>query len=220
MLMITLLAGFIGCTKDDEQVPAPSKTTTATTNTGSTTTTTNTGSTTTSTNTGSTTTTTTNGGSTSTTGSSTNGTSTGSSTGTTTGTSTVNKAALLQLVNDARAKGCNCGSTYMQPVAPVTWNDKLEQAALIHSQDMNKNGYFSHTGSDGSSPASRVTSVGYQWSAIGENIAMGYPSEQAVMDAWLASEGHCKNIMNGVYTEMGTALDGKYWSQEFAKPMK
>lgn len=210
MLMITLLAGFIGCTKDDEQAPAPSKTTTTTTATTNTTTP--------NANTGSTTTTTTSGGGSSTTGSSTSGTGTGNSTGSTSGTSTVNKAVLLQLVNDARAKGCNCGSTYMQPVGPVAWNDKLEQAALIHSQDMNKNGYFDHTGSDGSSPATRITGVGYQWSAIGENIAMGYPSEQAVMDAWLASEGHCKNIMNGVYTEMGAALDGKYWTQEFAKP--
>lgn len=210
MLMLALLAGFIGCTTDDEQVPAPSKaTTTATTNT-----------TTPNTNTGSTTTTTTSGGGSSTTGAGTSGTGTGSSTGSTAGTSTVNKAALLQLVNDARAKGCNCGSTYMQPVPPVTWNDKLEQAALIHSQDMTKNNYFDHTGSDGSTPATRITGVGYNWSAIGENIAMGYPSEQAVVSAWLTSEGHCKNIMNGLFTEMGVALDGKYWSQEFAKPMK
>jgi uncharacterized protein YkwD len=108
----------------------------------------------------------------------------------------------------------------MKPVSPVTWNDKLEQAALIHSQDMDTNGYFDHTGRDGSTPATRITGVGYKWSAIGENIAMGYPSEQAVISAWLASEGHCKNIMNGMFTEMGVALDGKYWTQEFATPMK
>jgi uncharacterized protein YkwD len=184
MLMVTLLAGFIGCTKDDEAIPTPS----------------NTNTTSTSSNTGSS--------------------SSSSTSGTTSGTSTVDKAALLKLVNTVRAKGCNCGSTYMPPVDSVIWNDKLEQAALIHSIDMTKNNYFDHTGSDGSSPASRLTGVGYQWSVMGENIAMGYTTEKAVVDAWLASEGHCKNIMEGRFTEMGVARDGKYWSQEFAKPLK
>lgn len=108
----------------------------------------------------------------------------------------------------------------MPPVKPVAWNSILEQAALVHSQDMTKNSYFDHTGSDGSSAGDRITRLGYIWQAWGENIAMGYTSERAVMDGWLASEGHCKNIMNATFTEMGVARDGKYWSQEFGKPMK
>lgn len=200
-LMVVLLAGFIGCTKDDDPIPASNKTTTATSNT-------NTG--------GSSTT---NGSGTTTSGSNTGGTGSGSTTGTTTA-STVDKATLLQLVNDVRAKGCNCGSTYMQPVGPVAWNDKLEQAALAHSQDMNKNSYFDHTGLDGSTPGTRVTLAGYQWMAVGENIALGYTSEKAVVDAWIASEDHCKNIMNGLFTDMGVARDGLYWTQEFGDPKK
>lgn len=136
------------------------------------------------------------------------------------GTSTVDKAAILQMVNAVRTTGCSCGSTPMPPVNPVTWSSLLEQAALVHSQDMTKNSYFDHTGSDGSSAGDRITRLGYIWQAWGENIAMGYTSERAVMAGWLASEGHCKNIMNATFTEMGVARDGKYWSQEFGKPMR
>ena len=129
MLMLALLAGAIGCTKDDDVAPAPSSTSTPAPSTGS--------------------------------------------SGSTTGASTVDKTTMLRLVNEARKKGCSCGATYMPPVDTVVWNSKLEQAALLHSQDMNKNSYFDHTGLDGSTPATRITAVGYTWQAVGENIARG-----------------------------------------------
>ncbi|HJU46085.1 MAG TPA: CAP domain-containing protein, partial [Chitinophagaceae bacterium] len=120
--------------------------------------------------------------------------------------STVNRTLLLQLVNDVRGKGCNCGATAMPPVAAVTWNNRLEAAARAHAEDMSKNNYFSHTGLNGSTPGDRITAAGYEWQGYGENIAKGYPSEQAVVDAWIKSEGHCKNIMNGNFKEMGVAM--------------
>src|SRR5687767_4820477 len=130
--------------------------------------------------------------------------------------SSVNESTLLALVNNVRKTGCTCGSTVMPAVAPVTWNNLLEKAALLHSADMNKNNYFSHTGLDGSSPGVRLTRVGYNWMAYGENIAKGYTSEQAVMNGWLQSEGHCKNIMSAHVKEMGVGRDGNYWTQVFA----
>lgn len=130
----------------------------------------------------------------------------------------VNKANMLALVNEVRAKGCNCGSTYMPPVGPLTWNDKLEKAALVHTVDMITKSFFEHTGSDGSTPSQRVTNAGYSWMATGENIAMGYTSEKDVMNAWLASEGHCLNIMRKEFKELGAARVGNYWTQEFGTP--
>lgn len=130
----------------------------------------------------------------------------------------VNKANMLALVNEIRAKGCNCGSTYMPPVAPLIWNDKLEKAALVHTVDMITKNFFEHTGSDGSTPSQRVTNAGYSWMATGENIAMGYTSEKEVMTAWLASEGHCLNIMRKEFKELGAARVGNYWTQEFGTP--
>ena len=131
-------------------------------------------------------------------------------------TSTVlNKTLLLQLVNETRQKGCNCGSTYYPPVATVSWDGQLETAAITHADDINKNNYFSHTALDGSSPGDRIRRTGYSWSAYGENIAKGFTIEQAVMDAWIQSEEHCVNIMNSRFKDFGAAKVGSYWVQEF-----
>lgn len=130
--------------------------------------------------------------------------------------STVNKTVLLQLVNDARKKGCNCGNKYYGPANALTWNNQLEKAAYDHSKDMFQNKYFSHTGSDGSGSGERITSAGYAWRWYGENIAEGYPTEKAVVAGWLSSPGHCANIMNKNYKEMGVAKVGDYWTQDFA----
>ena len=128
---------------------------------------------------------------------------------------TVNKTVLLQLINDARKKGCNCGDTYYASAPAVTWNDLLEKAAYNHSSDMFQNKYFSHTGSDGSGSGERINQAGYTWKYYGENIAEGYRTEQEVVDGWLHSPGHCKNIMNRNYSEMAVARVGDYWTQEF-----
>jgi uncharacterized protein YkwD len=133
----------------------------------------------------------------------------------TTPTFNVNKATLLQLVNGIRQSGCNCGSTVMPPVPSITWNDQLATAAFDHSNDMYSNNYFNHAGLNGSSAGDRITAAGYAWKAYGENIAKGYTSEQAVMDGWISSEGHCKNIMSPNFKEMGVARVGNYWTQEF-----
>jgi uncharacterized protein YkwD len=132
---------------------------------------------------------------------------------------TVNKTVLLKLVNDARKKGCTCGKTYYAPVAPLRWNDKLEKAAYAHSNDMFRNKYFSHTGSNGSGSGERINSVGYTWKFYGENIAEGYASEKEVVAGWLSSPGHCANIMNKNYKEMAVARVGDFWTQDFGSPL-
>ena len=144
----------------------------------------------------------------------------GSSDGTGGGGSMVynlNKDQILQLVNDARQKGCTCGSTVMPAVPVLAWNDQLAKAAYDHSKDMFDNNYFSHTGLNGSSPGDRIKAAGYNWTGYGENIASGYTTEQQVMNAWLASEGHCKNIMSANVKEMGAGREGNYWTQVFGK---
>ncbi len=128
----------------------------------------------------------------------------------------VNKTKMLQLVNNVRQTGCNCGSTVMPPVAPVTWNDKLAKAAYEHSLEMKINNYFSHTGFNGSNAGQRITAAGYLWKTYGENIAKGYTSEQAVVSGWLSSEGHCKNIMGANFKEMGAGREENYWTQVFS----
>lgn len=128
---------------------------------------------------------------------------------------TVNKAVILQLVNEARKKGCNCGDTYYGPAPALTWNDLLEKAALGHTIDMSQKNFFSHTGSDGSASSERISNAGYNWKFYGENIAEGYKTEQEVVSGWLSSPGHCSNIMNKNFKEIGVARVNDYWTQDF-----
>ncbi len=127
----------------------------------------------------------------------------------------IDKKKLLDLVNDLRKKGCDCGSTYMPPVDKLEWNDELERAATAHSIDMNENDYFSHTSLDGSSFADRIRGTAYEGSPGGENIASGYANEEEVFNAWKNSEGHCKNMMNAKFTDIAVGRSGTYWTMNF-----
>lgn len=127
----------------------------------------------------------------------------------------LNNELLLKLVNQVRASGCNCGTTAMPAVPALTWSNIIAKAASNHSKDMDKNNFFNHVSSDGQTLSDRFDAVGYKWRAIAENIAKGQKDEQAVMNSWLNSEGHCKNIMSASYKEMGAAKEGAYWTQDF-----
>ncbi|MFA8298723.1 MAG: CAP domain-containing protein [Hyphomicrobiales bacterium] len=127
----------------------------------------------------------------------------------------------MTLVNAARTSGYKFSDDkYFTAVKELKWNAVLAKAAQKHAQDMQDKNYFSHTGKDGSKPWDRVVREGYTYSYCGENIAEGYDSEKAVINGWLHSEGHCANIMNDKFTEigMGRSSDGKYWVQVFAAP--
>jgi uncharacterized protein YkwD len=128
----------------------------------------------------------------------------------------VNKDVMLQLINNVRAQGCNCGNVAMPPVAPLTWNDQLSKAAYNHSNDMFTNNFFSHTGTGNTNVGQRVTAQGYTWQTVGENIALGNHTEQSVMNAWLNSPGHCSNIMYSGFKDVGFGKQGNYWTQVFA----
>ena len=108
----------------------------------------------------------------------------------------------------------------------MAWNDLLTQAATGHSQDMQAQNYFSHTSLDGRTFAQRIRAQGYTGSFIGENIAAGYPTPKAVMDAWMGSPGHCANIMKADFVDMGVACvpggQGNtyitYWTMDLGHP--
>lgn len=135
-------------------------------------------------------------------------------------------AEMLQRVNAKRAAGASCGTKgTFAPTAPLAWNAKLTNAAYGHSRDMADQNYFAHNSLDGRTMAQRITAAGYGWSAIGENIAAGYGSVQAVVDGWMASDGHCANIMSATYKDIGVACArnpsstyGTYWTMDLGKP--
>lgn len=126
----------------------------------------------------------------------------------------------LNAINRVRQQGCTCGTTYMPPAAPLVWNNQLEVAAIDHARDMAENNYFSHTSRDGRNMEDRIVFAGYVFKGYksfmaGENIAQGQMSIAEVMQGWFKSPGHCKNLMNPGFKEVGVAENNTYWVQDF-----
>lgn len=134
---------------------------------------------------------------------------------------------ILDLVNEARARPRQCGDQSFAAAPPVRWNDKLAESSLRHSEDMARYNFFDHVNPrDGTHSWERVERAGYKYSTTGENIAAGYPSAEAAVAGWIKSPGHCANLMNPEFTEMGAAMAvnrrskmGLYWTQEFGTPL-
>lgn len=135
-------------------------------------------------------------------------------------------AGVLARINQLRASGADCGSAgRFGATTAMRWNVKLVEAADSHSLDMAAGNYFSHTSADGRTLSHRVDATGVAWSSLGENIAAGQPSVDAVMDAWAASPGHCANLMNAGFTDVGlacvpgtaTSSYRTYWTMDLAR---
>ena len=129
---------------------------------------------------------------------------------------------VLRLVNEARGRPRVCGDRAFAPAPPLAWSDQLAQASLVHSRDMAQRNYFDHVDPGGASVAERAAKTGYRWRVVGENIAAGQGSAKQVVAGWLASPGHCANILSPEFREMGVAyaLNPQaaleiYWTQVF-----
>ena len=131
----------------------------------------------------------------------------------------------LELVNEVRARGTRCGEHSFGPAPPVRLSVTLDDVAYGHAADMATHDYFEHEDLTGRSPAERVKAVGYREKLVGENIAYGPKSAEEVVRGWLDSPGHCENIMDPRFAEMGIAYApgqasrrGLYWVQLLAAP--
>ena len=150
------------------------------------------------------------------------------------------KAEYLKAINDARNVSQDCGTEgSFSAVSALIWNDSLYSAAFEHSNDMAESNTFSHNGSGTNSDwtgvelgkqstsKERIENNAYaDWNRIGENIAAGqmYTTAEEVVKGWLASDGHCANIMNPDFNELGMAKMEKsgttydiYWTQNFGR---
>ena len=139
--------------------------------------------------------------------------------------SSVVRERVLDLVNDARSRGHRCGKAIYGPAAPLRMSDVLQRAAEQHAGNMARHNYFDHRSTDGSEPRDRVRRTGYRHRLIGENIAFAPESAEEVVRGWLASPGHCANIMDPRFREtgLGVALGRQrghvYWVQNFGWPL-
>ncbi|MEY9213313.1 CAP domain-containing protein [Thermobifida halotolerans] len=124
-----------------------------------------------------------------------------------TGSMNTLSAQVFDLVNEERADaGC----------PPVHADERLTAAAQLHSEDMDRNNYISHTSLDGRSPADRADAQGYHaWS--GENVAKGQRTAEQVMDDWMNSPGHRRNILNCGNRALGVGESNGAWTQMFGR---
>ncbi|ENY8659923.1 CAP domain-containing protein [Clostridioides difficile] len=118
---------------------------------------------------------------------------------------------VVDLVNIERAKaGLN----------PLTLDSSISNVATKKSQDMIDNNYFSHNSPTYGSPFDMLKKFGISYKTAGENIAMGQKIPKEVVNAWMNSEGHRKNIMNPNFSKIGVGVAQKsggsiYWTQIF-----
>ena len=115
---------------------------------------------------------------------------------------------VIDLINQIRAQN---------GLGQLTANWELSRVARYKSQDMHDNKYFSHTSPVYGSPFDMIKSFGISYRTAGENIAQGYATPQAVVNAWMNSSGHRANILNASFTQIGVGYvsDGNYWTQMF-----
>ncbi|MFL6233314.1 MAG: CAP domain-containing protein [Thermoanaerobaculia bacterium] len=122
------------------------------------------------------------------------------------------RAAMLAQVNAERKQA---------GVAPLRPNPRLDQAAQSHAQDMLARHYFAHESPEGKTVRERARAAGYDWRAIGENIAEGQLSVEEVMDTWMHSPPHRRNILDRDFKELGVGLalgrSGGEWQVEWVQ---
>jgi uncharacterized protein YkwD len=103
-------------------------------------------------------------------------------------------------------------------LAPLRINSRLEAAADDRITDMFDKHYFSHTSPDGIQPWNWVEQHGYDYREVGENLAVGYPSAESVVDGWMHSPGHRANVLSSKFDEVGVAVAPESPTRGFRGP--
>jgi uncharacterized protein YkwD len=133
------------------------------------------------------------------------------------GLTDVEQQLMLTLINKIRAQ-------YNR--SPLIIDPNLMETAQAHANDQAKNCEMSHTGSNGSNPGDRATTLGYSSKMIWENVAAGQQTVESAMDSWITSPGHFDNLVNCPATQVGFAKATNaacgnynvYWAQVFGLP--
>ncbi len=104
------------------------------------------------------------------------------------------EARVLVQINKVRARN---------DLPPLRADRRLARAAVAHARDMADNDFFAHEGSDRTDSGVRARRAGYDWRAVGENIAGGLSSPEDTVADWMASAGHRQNMLNPVFRDAG-----------------
>jgi uncharacterized protein YkwD len=126
------------------------------------------------------------------------------------------RVAVVCLINEQRTS---------RDLPPLRASRLLDRSAQNWTNAMVTTDVFSH----GPNFAARISAAGCVWRAAGENIATGFQSPRGVVNGWMASTGHCQNILNPTYGNVGTGVSPRAvrgwatgsgtWTQDFALSM-
>ena len=127
------------------------------------------------------------------------------------------RSAVVCLINRQRE---------LHHLPPLHASPLLDSSAQNWTNAMVSSDQFTH----GTNFAARISAAGYVWRAAGENIATGFSTPRSVVRAWMASTGHCENILNPTFRNVGTGISARpvrgfasgagTWTQDFALGMQ
>ena len=137
----------------------------------------------------------------------------------------------MRRLNDLRLRGVTCRRAgEPMTAAPLSWSDSLATVAQLQAREMALLDRMGHRDREDRALAQRLRALGYRFSAAVENVAVGYPSLDDVVEAWLESEGHCDNLMNAAVLEFGLACtdvrnsgppeERRYWTLVLGAPAR
>jgi len=133
--------------------------------------------------------------------------------------------ALLDEINRVRASARQCAGKPFAAAASLNWNTTLAGLSEAHSRAMANGNFFSHLDRDGRTPGDRAELAGYPGAPVAQNIAAALDRPRQIVEGWLANPGHCANLMNPQFSELGAAYAvdpqsdaGIYWVALFGAP--
>jgi uncharacterized YkwD family protein/spore coat assembly protein SafA len=120
---------------------------------------------------------------------------------------------VVDLVNIERSKA---------GLVPLSIDWQVSRVAKYKSEEMRDKNYFSHTSPNYGSPFDMLKAFNISYKSAGENIAKGQTTAKAVVNSWMNSEGHRKNILSPTFTHLGVGYasgnGSTFWTQLFIKP--
>jgi uncharacterized protein YkwD len=113
-----------------------------------------------------------------------------------------------------------------QGLPALVYNPQLDRMAKIQARNMARFQKMAHVLPNADLPTlvDRSQYVGYSYGRIAENVALGYPSAETVVDGWMNSKGHRANILNREVIETGIGIarstaGGLYYCQVFGRQL-
>ena len=133
---------------------------------------------------------------------------------------------VLHRLNAERVRGVACRGAFAATTPPpLRWSTGLASVAAAQADDMLALRKMGHRDLQNRPLSARLQAAGYRFGIAVENVAVGHASLDSVVDAWLASDAHCANLMNAAVLEVGLVCsDGggnaadRYWSLVLAAP--